>query len=131
LASAPNSRQVCGAGTEPGPAAQLDVEITSSANPQLSPAPSPLRITGQIYEMTPAGRVGLGGWWPGIHHHGPDGPFLAVQSDANGFYTACGIPANWPLLFYLDKAVYEAIRGADWLQFASDTTLDIEMRRRQ
>lgn len=130
-ALAPNSRQVCAAGAELGPATQLDVEITSSANPQPSPAPSPLRITGQIYEMTQAGRVGFAGWSIGIDRHAPDLAFLTVHADANGYYTACGIPAHWPILFDIGNEIYEAVSGAGWHQFSGDTTVDIEMRRVQ
>jgi len=130
-ALAPNHRQVCAAGAELGPATQLDVEITSSANPQPSPAPTPLRITGQIYEMTPAGRVGLAGWSIGIDHHAPDLPFLTVQADANGHYTACGLPANWQVLFDGGSEIYAAVSGAGWHTFTSDTTVDIEMKRVQ
>jgi hypothetical protein len=131
VASVPDRRLVCGAATEPGPAAQLDVEITSNANPQRSAAPAPLRITGQVFEMTPVGRVGLGGWWIGIDHHIPDLGLLGVQADEDGYYMACGIPAHWPIFFDIGNTLYEAVRGAGWHQFSSDTTVDIEMRRVQ
>jgi hypothetical protein len=131
LAFAPNRRQVCAAGAKLGPATQLDVEITSSASPQPSPSPSPLRITGQIYEMTPAGRVGFAGWSIGIDRDVPDLVFLTVRADANGYYTACGIPAGWPVHFDIGGEIYEAVSGAGWHRFSGDTTVDIEMRRLQ
>ena len=45
-------RQVCGASAVLGVDTQLDVEITSTANPQ--PSQTPLTVRGQIYEMTAA-----------------------------------------------------------------------------
>ena len=129
LANLTMHQQVCGAGAELGVATQLDVEITSSANPQPSPMPPPLRVTGQIYEMTEAGRVGVSGASIGIDHHVPDAPFLTVFTGADGFYTACGIPANWPILFDIGKTGYEVVNRTSWRHFTADTTLDIEMRR--
>ena len=89
-------RQVCGALPPLTATTQLDLEVTSSANPERSSNPAPLRVTGQIYEMTPAGRVGLGGAVIYVYLAN-DGYFLTVVADAEGYYLACGIPANRPL----------------------------------
>ena len=124
-----NHRQVCGAGIELGAVTQLDVEITPTANPQPSPTMPPLRVTGQVYEMTPAGRVGVSGAWIGMDHHLPDSPFLTVFTDADGRYAACGIPPNWPIGFDTGKTGYEVAANTVWHYFRADTTLDIELRR--
>jgi hypothetical protein len=129
LAYSANYRQVCGAGIELGAATQLDVEVTSTANPQLSPTMPPLHVTGQVYEITPAGRVGVSGAWIGMDHHVPDSPFLTVFTDAEGRYAACGIPPNWPIGFDTGKTGYEFAGQTVWHYFRADTTLDIEMRR--
>jgi hypothetical protein len=129
LAGSPTYQQVCGAGAELSAATQLDVEITSRSNPQPSPTMPPLRVTGQVYEMTPAGRVGVSGASIGMDHHLPDAPFLTVFTDADGRYRACGIPANWPIGFDVGKSMYEVADRTYWRHFNADTTLDIEVRR--
>jgi hypothetical protein len=118
----------CAAAVELRGPAQLNVEITSSANPQRSPVSSPLRVTGQIYEMTPVGRIGVSGATIGMDHHGPDAPFYSVVSDADGRYTACGIPAGWPIAFWTGKPGYDD--SYVWHQFNADSTVDIELTRR-
>lgn len=67
-------QQVCGAAATLGVATQLDVEITSRANSQPSPTMPPLRVTGKVYETTPAGRIGLDGASIGIEWPAPDSP---------------------------------------------------------
>jgi hypothetical protein len=127
LASSATHRQVCAAGADLGSATQLDVEVTPRTNPQPSPTMPSLRITGQIYEQTRAGRMGIPGVEIGLDHHGPDSPFFDVLSDAHGRYTACGIPANWPIAFSTGKAGYADTYA--WHQFTTDTALDIELKR--
>jgi hypothetical protein len=127
LASSATHDQVCGAGVELGVETQLDVEITSRANPQPSPTMPPLRVAGQVYEMTPAGRVAVSGASIGMDHHGPDSPFFTVFSDAEGRYTACGIPANWPMAFWTGKPGY--VDSYVWHRFIADSAVDIELKR--
>jgi hypothetical protein len=99
-------RQVCGAFAALTATTQLDVEVTPRENPQPSPVPAPLIVTGQIYEVTPAGRVGLEG--AAIHlEWGYERYFLTVVADANGFYQACGLPAGRPLRFEVFRSVSE------------------------
>jgi hypothetical protein len=50
--------------------------------------------------------------------------FLEVDADANGYYLACGLPANWPIRFTSGFEDYQA-----WHQFTADATLDIERRQ--
>ena len=127
-------RQICGAWPTLTATTQQDLEVTSNSNPQRSPAPAPLTVTGQIYEMTSAGRVGLAG--AVIHvYWANDGYFHTVVADANGKYVACGIPANRLLAF---EGAINLAAGYDgeyetpysWHQFSADTILDIELKRR-
>jgi hypothetical protein len=121
-------RQLCGATAELGAATDLDVEITSNAGRQQRSAGTltPLRVTGQVYEMTPAGHVGIEGaeiyteW-------APDGPFVSFYTRANGLYTTCGIPRDWPIGFEASKPGYVGLflRRA----FHVDSTLDFELER--
>ena len=120
-------RQLCGVGATLGPATQLDVEITSNANPQPSPTRPPLRVTGQIYEMTPAGRVGVSSAWVALDHHGPDSPLLTVFADADGRYSVCGIPPNWQVAFDVGQSGY--VGRYDWHEFTGDATVDVELQR--
>ena len=123
--------QVCGATTVLSAATQLDVEITSRTNRQRSLTMPPLRVGGQLFRITPAGRVGVS--------HGEialalsldasaqtasTAFFLEVDADANGNYLACGLPANWPIRFVSGFEDYQA-----WHQFSADATLDIERRQ--
>lgn len=129
LANSATHRQVCGAFAELSATTRLDVEITSKANPQPSPTLPPLRVTGQMYETTPSGRVGVAGAVLYIEWAN-DAPFLYVYADAEGRYTACGIPANrriafWPLVWHQG---YDD--PYDWHEFSGDTTFDIELHRR-
>lgn len=121
-------RQVCGAAAVLGVATQLDVEVTSRANPQPSPTMPPLRVSGQIYETTSAGRVGLDGAVIGMEWMAPDSPFLDVQTDKGGRYTACGIPASTPIAFWTGKTGY--LDTYVWHDFSADSSLDIELKRR-
>jgi hypothetical protein len=107
----------------------LDLEVTSAANPQPSPTMPPLKVTGQVYETTPAGRVGVGGVEVWIEWQ-PDTTFLTVRTDENGRYTACGIPVGWPIEFspWFANHTYEQL--SRWYQFLSDTTVDFELKRR-
>jgi hypothetical protein len=127
LAHSPGHQQVCGAATVLGVTTELDVEITSSSNPQPSPTMPPLRVTGQIYEMTPSGRVGLDGASIGMEWMAPDSVFITVNADKDGRYTACGIPANAPIAFWAFKSGYDD--PYVWHQFTADTTVDIELKR--
>jgi len=121
-------QQTCGAGTELTADTRLDVEITSQANPQRSPAMPPLRVSGQVYEMTPVGRVGIGGASVGLEHHATDAPFLDVVTDADGRYTACGIPRGWQIALWVGKSGYSDTYT--WKSFSADGTFDIELQRR-
>jgi hypothetical protein len=119
-------RQVCGAFAPLVVSSQLDLEITSRANPQPSPAPAPLRLTGQVYETTPAGRVPMAGasvyfdwYW--------DAFFFDVHAGQDGSYSACGIPSNWPMQFHVWQDGYDEAYGQ--VSFGTDTTLDIELKR--
>ena len=123
-----NLQQVCGATAVLGPATELNLEITSRANPQRSESPAPLRITGQIYEMTSAGRVGLAGAGIGLEWIAPDSPFVDFSTDKDGRYTACGIPAFTQMAFWIVEAGYR--EHYEWHSFAADATLDIELKRR-
>jgi hypothetical protein len=121
-------QQTCGAGTELSADTRLDVEITSHANPQRSPTMTPLRVSGQVYEMTASGRIGIAGASIGLEHHAPDAPFLDVVTDADGRYTICGIPRSWPIAFWVGKSGYSD--SYTWRSFGADGTLDIELQRR-
>jgi hypothetical protein len=86
----------------------------------------PLRLTGQVYETTPAGRVGVGGALVAFDWHS-DGTFFELYAGADGRFTACGIPANRPIAV---SAWQQGFDGPyEWRQFAADTTLDLELKR--
>jgi hypothetical protein len=123
--------QVRGTTTVLSATTQLDLEITSRTNRQRSVTMPPLRVGGQLFRITPAGRVGIS--------HGEialalsldasaqstsTAFFLEVDADVNGNYLACGLPANWPILFVSGFEDYQA-----WHQFSADATLDIERRQ--
>ena len=128
-------RQICGAWPTLTVSTHQDLELTSISNPQRSPAPASLTVPGQIYEMTPAGRVGLAG--SVIHlYWANDGYFHTVVADENGKYVACGIPANRPIAFEGAINLAAGYNGEyetdyTWHQFSSDATLDIELKRRK
>jgi hypothetical protein len=128
LTSSSAHLQVCGAATTLSANAHLDVEITSKANPQPSPTMPPLTITGQIYETTTSGRVGLDGASVYMEWIAPDSPFMTFSADKNGRFSACGIPANTPIAFWTFKTGYS--QPYDWHQFSKDSTVDIELTRR-
>jgi hypothetical protein len=122
--------QVCGATSVLRAETQLDLEITSRTNRQPSLTMPPLRVSGQVFRITPAGRVGVGGE---IHlalsldastQTTSTAFFLEVDTDANGNYLACGLPANWPIQFTSGFEDYQR-----WHQFSADTTLDIERKQ--
>jgi hypothetical protein len=121
-------QQVCGAAATLAGAIQLDVEITSTANPQPSPTMPPLRVTGTVYEMTPGGRVGLGGASIGLEWPAPDSPFLTAFARNDGRYSVCGVPSNTPIAFWTGKAGYADTYA--WHQFSGDSTMDIGLVRR-
>ena len=123
----PTYRLVCGAAANLGPATRLDVEITSSANPQPSPTNPPLRITGQVYEMTPAGRVGVDRATVWLEWKASDSPFVSFDTGSDGRYTMCGIPPNTLVAFGVWKEGYDD--PYDWHTFGGDSTVDIEMKR--
>jgi hypothetical protein len=127
LASKDGYQQVCGAAVTLGAATQLDVEITSRANPQPSPTMPPLKVTGQVYETTPTGRVGLDGASIGIDWPAPDSPFLTVFAGKDGRYSICGIPANTPIALWTGRIGYTDTYI--WHQFSADSTIDIELTR--
>jgi hypothetical protein len=123
--------QVCGVTSVLPVTAPLDVEITARTNRQPSVTMPALRVSGQLFRMTPAGRMGVS--------HGEialalslDGTaqtplaafFLEVDADANGDYVACGLPATWLIRFVSGFEDYEA-----WHRFTTDATLDIERRQ--
>jgi hypothetical protein len=130
LAASTAHQQVCGALSGLNATTRLDVEVTSRANPQKSPAAAPLRVTGRIYEMTPAGPVGVSQAGIEVLWYS-DALLLSVLPDAHGYYTACGIPANRLVLFdILSGGAYEVVsQSFPWREFAGDTTLDIELKR--
>jgi hypothetical protein len=117
----------CGAAAELTPATRLDVEITSSANPQPSPTNPPLRISGQVYEMTAPGRVGVDRATVWLEWKASDSPFVAFVTGSDGRYTMCGIPPNTLLAFGVWKEGYDD--PYDWHTFGGDGTVDIELRR--
>jgi hypothetical protein len=127
LTDSPAHQQVCGAGTELRTITTLDVEITSKANPQPSRTMPPLRVAGQVYEVTSSGRVGVRDAWVALEHHAPDAPFLTIHTGGDGRYTLCGIPANWQISFDVGKTGYDGSYA--WHTFTGDTTVDIELRR--
>ena len=134
-AHSPGRLQICGALPALTASTLQDLEVTSTANPQRSPDPPPLRVTGQIYEMTQTGRVGLGG--AVIHvYFAPDGYFYTAVADADGYYQACGIPANRPVAFEVARDLSAGYGGEYeipylWYSFGADATRDIELKRRQ
>jgi hypothetical protein len=90
-----------------------------------------LRVSGQLFRNTPAGRLGVSRGEMALELS-LDGTipantraawFLEVDADVNGNYLACGLPANWPILFISGFEDYQR-----WHQFAADGTLDIERR---
>jgi hypothetical protein len=114
-----------------GATTQLDVEITSRNSRQASLTMPPLRVSGQLFRMTPAGRLGVSRGEMGLvlsldasAHTTSTAFFLEVDADTNGNYLACGLPANWPILFITGFEDYRA-----WHQFGADGTLDIERRQ--
>jgi hypothetical protein len=123
--------QVCGATTVLNAITQLDVEITSRANRQGSLMMPPLRVSGQLFEGTPAGRVGVSRGEITLElsldasiETTSTAFFLEVDADASGKYLACGLPANWPIRFTSGYEDYQR-----WHQFGADGTLDIERRQ--
>ena len=120
-------RLVCGAAARLSAATQLDVEVTSRADPQPSPTMPALRVTGQIYEMTPAGRRGVSGAIIGVEYLFPDLPFLDVYADQDGHYTACGIPAFARVAFWTGAVGFEDTYT--WHSFTVDSVLDLELKR--
>lgn len=121
-------QQVCAAFVPLRGATQLDMEITSTANPQLSLSPTPLRITGQVYEMTPDGRKGVGRATVGFDW-AYESTLFQVEADADGRFSACGIPHGWPLMMGAGQEGY--ITFYERKSFISHTTIDIELKRVQ
>jgi hypothetical protein len=123
--------QVCGATSVLSTTTQLDVEITARTNRQSSLTMPPLRVSGQLFQMTPTGRVGVSRGEIALQlsldasaQSTSTAFFLEVDADANGNYVACGLPANWPILFISGHEDYQK-----WHQFSADGTLDIERRQ--
>jgi hypothetical protein len=122
---------VCAATSVLQGATLLDVEITSRTSRQPSLTVPPLRVSGQLFQTTPAGRVGISRGEIGLELSLDSSAqttqtafFLEVDADANGYYLACGLPANWPIRFTSGFEDYQA-----WHQFTADATLDIERRQ--
>jgi hypothetical protein len=122
--------QVCGATSVLSATTQLDVEITSRTSRQPSLTMPPLRVSGQLFQITPAGRLGVSRGeillelsLDASAQTTSTAVFLEVDADANGNYLACGLPANWPIRFISGFEDYQA-----WHQFSADGTLDIERR---
>jgi hypothetical protein len=122
--------QICGATSVLSATTQLDVEITSRTNRRPSLTMSPLRVSGQLFQVTRAGRVGVSRGEIALQlsmdasvQTTSTAFFLEVDADANGNYLACGLPANWPILFISGNEDYQK-----WHQFGADGTLDIERR---
>jgi len=128
LANSRPHQQVCGAARAAGVKTDVDVEITSSANPQPSPTMPPLRVSGQIYETTPSGRVGLAGASIGLEWLAQDSLFITVTADRNGRYSLCGIPASAQIAFWTIKTGYNDTYV--WHEFTADTSVDIELTRK-
>jgi hypothetical protein len=131
IASTASHAQLCGVTSLFSANTQLDVEITSRTNRQPSMTRPPVRVSGQIFRNTPAGRVGVSNGEIALDlsmsattQTISTAPFLEVDADANGNYLACGLPANWPLKFISGFEDYQA-----WHQFGADATLDIERRQ--
>jgi hypothetical protein len=123
--------QLCGATSVLSATTQIDVEITSRTSRQPSLTMPPLRVGGQLFQMTPAGRMGVSRGeialelsLDGSTQTSSTAFFLEVDADVNGNYLACGLPANWPIRFISGFEDYQA-----WHQFGADGTLDIERRR--
>jgi hypothetical protein len=123
--------QVCGATSVLSATTQLDVEITSRTNRQPSLTMPPLRVSGQLFQMTLAGRAGLSRGSLDLSlsldasaQTTSTAFFLEVDADANGNYLACGLPANWPIRFISGYEDYQK-----WHQFGADGTLDIERQQ--
>ena len=90
----------------------------------------PRRVSGQVFQITPAGRAGVSRGEITLElsldastQTNSRAFFLEVDADANGNYLACGLPANWPIHFISGFEDYRA-----WHQFSADGTLDIERR---
>jgi hypothetical protein len=128
LASSPSHQQICGAATNLRGSTELDVEITSKSNPQASPTMPPLTITGQIYETTPNGRVGLDGASVYTEWMAPDSGFMTFNADKNGRYTACGIPPHTQIAFWVFKTGYND--PYVWHEFNENGSVDIELTRK-
>lgn len=128
LADSRSHQQVCGAARAAGVTTDVDVEITSSANPLPSPTMPPLRVAGQIYETTPSGRVGVAGASIGLEWLAQDSLFITVNADRNGRYSICGIPPNAQIAFWTIKTGYTDTYV--WHEFTADMPLDIELTRK-
>ena len=129
--SADGYLQLCAAGVKVGPGGgDLDIEVTSSGNPEPSPGPRALVVSGQIYEMTPAGRVGLAGATLAVDWSSDTWLWGAISADAEGRYTMCGIPAGWPLTIYAGKPESGHEYVSVGAVFNATATFDIEVRRR-
>jgi len=121
--------QACGATAILSASTQLDVEI--SPRPGRPPSSvTPLRVSGQLFQNTSAGRVGVSrgeiALWLSLEASTQTTFtvfFLEVDADENGNYLACGLPANWPIQFVSGFEDYER-----WHQFGADATLDIERK---
>jgi hypothetical protein len=126
--SSATHQQLCGAVVTLDGLTEVVVEVTSKEHPQHSPTMPGLRITGQVYEMTPAGRVGIAGALVYTEWLFPDMPFVQVDAGKDGRFSLCGIPPNSRIAFGAWHAAYE--ENYRWHQFNADTNLDIELERK-
>lgn len=119
-------QQVCGAFTPLRSATHLDLEITSRDNPQRSPAPTPLRVTGEVYEMTPDGRKGIPGAMVSFDW-ATESTLFHIAAGGDGRFYACGIPQGRPLMMGVWQDGYTG--AYERWSFITDTAVDIELER--
>jgi hypothetical protein len=127
---APSYLQLCAAAVQLGPGIpDLDLEVTSPVNPQPSLAKRPLVISGQVYEMTAAGRVGVAGGHVAVEWNSDSWLWGAIFADADGRYTICGIPAGWTLGFHAGKPESGYAYVYKEAVFHANATFDVEVKR--
>jgi hypothetical protein len=129
----PEYEQVCVAARQIGAPGtpELDLEITSRTNPQPSSGPRPLVVSGQVYEMTSAGRMGVAGAHVAVAWNYDSWLWGAIFADADGRYAICGIPAGWKLTFVagLPESGFEYVDQE--AVFHGSGTFDLEVKRNQ
>jgi uncharacterized protein YbdZ (MbtH family) len=128
---APSFVQLCAAAVQLGPGIpDLDLEVTSPVSPQPSLGKRPLVVSGQIYEMAAAGRVGIAGGHVAVEWNWDSWLWGAIFAAADGHDSICGIPAGWTLWFHVGKPE----SGYDYIYkeavFHTNATFDVEVKRR-